>query len=73
MELSIPQLPKMILFDYGEALIHEQGFDGIKGTEAVLNHSHKNKYYRTAAEVQTVANELNGILGRDKKETLKNY
>lgn len=28
--------PKMILFDYGQTLVNEQLFDGVKGTEAVL-------------------------------------
>ncbi len=31
------KLPKMILFDYGQTLIAEQKFDGIKGTEAVFS------------------------------------
>ena len=30
------KLPEMILFDYGQTLVNEQKFDGIKGTEAVL-------------------------------------
>ena len=29
--------PKMILFDYGQTLVNEVSFDGVKGTEAVLN------------------------------------
>lgn len=29
----------MILFDYGQTLIAEQRFDGIKGTAAVLQHA----------------------------------
>lgn len=31
------ELPKMVLFDYGQTLIAEQTFDGVKGTEAVLS------------------------------------
>ncbi len=27
------KIPKMILFDYGQTLIAEQKFDGVKGTE----------------------------------------
>ena len=30
---------QLILFDYGETLIHEEYFDPFKGTEAVLKHS----------------------------------
>lgn len=56
--------PKMILFDYGQTLVNEAKFDGVKGTEAVLRYATKNKYNRTAAEIQAVADEMNGELGR---------
>lgn len=58
------KLPKMILFDYGQTLINQIGFDGVKGTEAVLKHAVRNKYNKTAAQVQEVANEINRELGR---------
>ena len=35
--------PKMILFDYGQTLVNEKAFDGVKGTEAVLKYVVKNK------------------------------
>lgn len=56
--------PKMILFDYGQTLVNEAKFDGVKGTEAVLQYAIKNKYNRTAAQIQAVADEMNGELGR---------
>lgn len=56
--------PKMILFDYGQTLVNEAKFDGVKGTEAVLKYATKNKYNRTAAQIQAVADEMNGELGR---------
>ena len=56
--------PKMILFDYGQTLVNEAKFDGVKGTEAVLQYATKNKYNRTAAQIQAVADEMNGELGR---------
>ena len=56
--------PKMILFDYGQTLVNEQRFDGVKGTEAVLRYATKNKYHKTAEDVQAYANELNQELGR---------
>ena len=56
--------PKMILFDYGQTLVNEAKFDGVKGTEAVLQYATRNKYNRTAAEIQAVADEMNGELGR---------
>ncbi len=57
-------LPKMILFDYGQTLANERKFDGVKGTEAVLKHAVKNKYNRTAQEIQAEANAINKELGR---------
>ena len=56
--------PKMILFDYGQTLINEVKFDGVKGTEAVLKYAVKNKYNKTAEEVQDYANQLNKEIGR---------
>lgn len=56
--------PKMVLFDYGQTLVAEQKFDGIKGTEAVLQYATKNKYHLTAEQVQAKADELNREAGR---------
>lgn len=58
------KLPKMILFDYGQTLVDEGKFNGIKGTEAVLKYATKNKYGKTPAEVQAYAEEINKELGR---------
>lgn len=58
------KLPKMILFDYGQTLVNERKFDGVKGTEAVLKHAVKNKYNKTAREVQAEADAINQELGR---------
>ena len=54
----------MILFDYGQTLIAEQKFDGVKGTEAVLQYATKNKYNLTAEQVQEKASTINHELGR---------
>ena len=56
--------PKMILFDYGQTLVNEKSFDGVKGTAAVLQFAIKNKYNKSAEEVQDYANRLNQELGR---------
>lgn len=56
--------PKMILFDYGQTLVNEGKFDGVKGTEAVLKYATKNKYNHTAEEVQAAADAINKELGR---------
>ena len=58
------KLPKMVLFDYGQTLIAEQKFDGVKGTEAVLQYATKNKYQLSAEQVQAKANEINQEFGR---------
>ena len=50
--------PKMILFDYGQTLMDERGFDGIAGTKAILKYAVKNPYNRTAEEVQKAAEDL---------------
>lgn len=54
----------MILFDYGQTLVNEKSFDGVKGTAAVLQFAIKNKYNKSAEEVQDYANRLNQELGR---------
>ena len=56
--------PKMILFDYGQTLVNEGKFDGVKGTEAVLKYATQNKYNHTAEEVQAAADAINKELGR---------
>lgn len=58
------KLPKMILFDYGQTLVAERKFDGVKGTEAVLQYATKNRHHMTAEQVQAKANEINREFGR---------
>ncbi len=53
------EIPKMILFDYGQTLVAERKFDGVKGTEAVLRYATRNKYNLSAEQVQAKANEIN--------------
>lgn len=56
--------PKMILFDYGQTLVNEQRFNGVRGTEAVLKYATKNKYGKSAEEIQAFATMLNQEMGR---------
>ncbi len=56
--------PKMILFDYGQTLVNEAPFDGVKGTEAVMRYCTENKYHLTAEQIQREANAINSELGR---------
>ena len=56
--------PKMILFDYGQTLVYEERFNGVRGTEAVLKYATKNKYGKSAEEVQAYATMLNQEMGR---------
>ena len=67
------KLPKMILFDYGQTLLDEERFDGLKGTEAVLKYATGNKYNKTAQQVQEAANEINNELGRYNPKTRHLY
>lgn len=57
-------LPKMILFDYGQTLLDETGFDPVKGTAAVMEHAVENKYGLTAAQVQAEADAILAEIGR---------
>ncbi len=56
--------PKMIVFDYGQTLINELEFDGIKGTAEVMKYAIINKYNRTAEELQKAAESMNKEMGR---------
>ncbi len=58
------KIPKMILFDYGQTLVAERRFDGVKGTAAVLRYAVRNKYGLSAEQVQAKADEINQELGR---------
>ena len=62
------KIPKMILFDYGQTLIAEQKFDGVKGTEAVLQYATRNKYHLSAEQVQAKATEINREFGIFEKQ-----
>ena len=58
------KMPKMILFGYGQTLVAEQKFNGVKGTEAVLRYATRNKYHLSAKQVQAKATEINQEFGR---------
>ena len=61
--------PKMILFDYGQTLIAEARFDGLKGAAAVMAHALENKYRLTPEQVQREANAINLELQRSDPAT----
>lgn len=48
--------PKMILFDYGETLIHELGFEPLAGNQAILNFANFIPEGVTAETIQEEAN-----------------
>lgn len=56
--------PKMILFDYGQTLVNEAKFNGIKGTEAILKYATKNKHNLTASQIMAESEKINKELGR---------
>ena len=60
----MPNKPKMILFDYGQTLIDEGVFDGVRGTAAVLQYATRNKYNLSAERVQEEADRINKEVGR---------
>lgn len=57
-------MPKMIIFDYGQTLVTEKPFDGLKGTKNVLSRATDNTSTVSAEEIQALANELNKDIGR---------
>lgn len=57
-------LPKMILFDYGQTLLDEGGFDPVKGTAAVMEYALENKYNLTPQQVQDEADAILAEIGR---------
>ncbi|OGO91759.1 MAG: hypothetical protein A2Y17_13450 [Clostridiales bacterium GWF2_38_85] len=61
--------PQMILFDYGQTLISEEQFDGIAGTQAVLNKCVTNPNNISAEDIQALAYEMNKEIGRYNPET----
>lgn len=50
--------PKMIIFDYGETLIHELCFDPLKGTEKILSSCAINPNNVSANEIQRLATRI---------------
>lgn len=62
--IKLNHRPQMILFDYGQTLINERQFDGVKGTAEVMKYAVCNKYHRTPEQVQAEADRINDELGR---------
>lgn len=58
-------IPKMILFDYGQTLIELDGtFRGVEGYKGLLKHAVKNPYQISAKELDRLAQDLNREIGR---------
>ena len=51
-------LPKMVLFDYGETLVHEDDFDAVAGNEALLRFARQNPEHVTALQLQEFVQKL---------------
>ncbi|HPU62997.1 MAG TPA: HAD family hydrolase [Mobilitalea sp.] len=65
-------LPKMIIFDYGHTLIYEQGFDGMKGTQAVMAHAIKNPRNLSVSEVNEFSRKLyRDLIGFSKEHEIE--
>ncbi len=65
--------PKMIMFDYGQTLIFEERFDGLKGMKAVLKHARSNPYQVSAREVQEFSKTLDREIGRFDPDVRKSH
>lgn len=52
-------VPEMILFDYGQTLIHERIFDPVLGSQAILDAAVRNPEGITAAQLVQLAEEVN--------------
>ncbi|QUI24194.1 HAD family hydrolase [Vallitalea pronyensis] len=53
-------IPKMIIFDYGQTLVDEKPYDILKGTEAVLLHAVENPDNVSAEEICVLSTKLFG-------------
>lgn len=56
--------PQMIIFDYGQTLVKEKGFDGLAGSRAVMHYAVENKYNISPEQLQEEANAVNQELKR---------
>lgn len=63
MEIVVKK-PKMLLFDYGETLIHEESFSAVRGNAALLEYASENKYGSTAEDAARRAAEITCELGK---------
>lgn len=57
-------LPKMIFFDYGETLIHEEKFNGVNGYAKLLEFAIENRSNATAEVLAEEMQKINEELGR---------
>lgn len=60
----IERLPKLILFDYGETLVHEERFDNTKYYEKMFEFAIENPNNITANDLAKELQEINEELGR---------
>lgn len=63
--------PKMIMFDYGQTLVTQDGFDAEAGNKAVLKLAKKNPYQVSARVLQNLAKELSKDIGRYQPDARK--
>lgn len=56
-------VPEMIIFDYGQTLINEKLFDGVKGTKAVLEQCAAQPVRVSARTIQQLADEISSEIG----------
>ncbi|MHC1694153.1 MAG: HAD family hydrolase [Eubacteriales bacterium] len=58
------QIPKMIIFDYGNTILHEPGFDTLRGEEALFQYIKSNRNNLTAKDVHSFSQKLFAEIGK---------
>lgn len=62
------RLPKMILFDYGHTLLHEPGFDFLRGEEKLTDFIKTNTHDFTPEQITTFASHIFSEIGRVRQQ-----
>ena len=54
------QMPKMIIFDYGNTILHEPGFDTLKGEEALFEYIKVNNNNLITKDIHSFSQNIYG-------------
>jgi putative hydrolase of the HAD superfamily len=59
---------KMVLFDYGETIVHEGSFDGLRGTRALIEHVVENPFNASPEEIRRLEEGLYFSVGANARK-----